>query len=280
MAENIYQNLVRTVDKSAPMSIHLCNFPVANMDWIDAQLEENMDAVLQVVVLGRAGRNESNIKNRQPIGEMFVQSNKELPDDFISIIADELNIKKVSFVDDASGFTTYQFKPQMRTLGPKYGKMLNSIRTALTLLDGTKAMDELKSTGLLKLDVEDTTIELTEDDLLIDTAQKEGLMAQSDRGYTVVLDTTLTPELIEEGFVRELISKLQTMRREADFEVQDYIEAYYDDNDHVGEIIERNADQITKDVLATSIKRHKGEDGYKKAWKVNGEDITLVVSRK
>ena len=280
MAENIYQNLVVTVDPSAPMSIHLCDFPVANTDWIDTDLEKNMDAVLQVVVLGRAGRNESNIKNRQPIGKMYVQASKELPAEFISIIADELNIKEVAFVDDASGFTTYQFKPQMRTLGPKYGKLLNSIRTALSELDGTKAMDELKATGLLKIEAEGSAIELTEEDVLIDTAQKEGLMAQTDRGFTVVLDTTLTDELIEEGFVREVISKVQTMRREADFEVQDYIEVYYSDNDRVGAIIEANKEQITKDVLATAIGQYKDQDGFKKEWKVNGEDITLVVKRK
>ena len=279
MAENVYQNLVRTVDKSAPESVHLCDFPVANKDWIDLELEENMDAVLQIVVLGRAGRNESNIKNRQPIGQMYVQSNTKLPEDFISIIAEELNIKEISFVDDASDFTTYEFKPQMRTLGPKYGKLLNGIRIALTQLDGTKAMDELKDTGLLKIEVEGQTIELTEDDLLIDTAQKEGLMAKSDYGYTVVLDTSLTPELIEEGFVREIISKLQTMRREADFEVQDYIQVYYANNDKLGQIIEDNSNEIMKDVLATSISKYNNEDGYKKDWKVNGEDITLVVTR-
>lgn len=280
MAENIYQNLVRSVDKSAPESIHLCDFPVAKTEWIDAELEKNMDAVLQVVVLGRAGRNESNIKTRQPIGQMYVQASEELPSEFISIIADELNIKEVSFVDDASGFTTYQFKPQMRTLGPKYGRLLNSIRTALADLDGTEAMDELKEAGILKLQVEDQTLELAEDDLLIDTAQKEGLMAQTDRGYTVVLDTTLTPELIEEGFVREVISKLQTMRREADFEVQDYIEVHYSDNDYIGEIIKANADQIMREVLATSITEYSQEDGYKKEWTVNGQNITLVVNRK
>ena len=279
MAENVYQNLVRTVDKSAPESVHLCDFPVANKDWIDLELEENMDAVLQIVVLGRAGRNESNIKNRQPIGQMYVQSNTKLPEDFISIVAEELNIKEISFVDDASDFTTYEFKPQMRTLGPRYGKLLNGIRIALTQLDGTKAMDELKDTGLLKIEVEGQTIELTEDDLLIDTAQKEGLMAKSDYGYTVVLDTSLTPELIEEGFVREIISKLQTMRREADFEVQDYIQVYYANNDKLGQIIEDNSNEIMKDVLATSISKYNNEDGYKKDWKVNGEDITLVVTR-
>ena len=280
MAENIYQNLVKSVDESAPMSVHLCDFPVANTQWIDTELEENMDGVLKVVVLGRAGRNESNIKTRQPIGKMYVQADKELPPAFITIVAEELNIKNVSFVDDASGFTTYQFKPQMRTLGPKYGKMLNSIRIALTELDGTKAMDELKDTGLLKLTVDGTVIELTKDDLLIDTAQKEGLMAQSDRGYTVVLDTQLSPELIEEGFVREIISKLQTMRKEAGFEVQDYINVYYSNNARIGEIITNNTAEIMGDVLATSVGEHNGEDGYKKDWKVNGEDVTLVVNRK
>ena len=280
MAENIYQNLVKSVDTSAPMSVHLCDFPVANTQWIDTELEENMDGVLKVVVLGRAGRNESNIKTRQPIGQMYVQADKELPPAFTTIVAEELNIKNVSFVDDASGFTTYQFKPQMRTLGPKYGKMLGSIRTALSQLDGTQAMDELKDTGLLKLTVDHTEIELTKDDLLIDTAQKEGLMAQSDRGYTIVLDTQLSPELIEEGFVREIISKLQTMRKEAGFEVQDYIHVYYSNNTRIGEIITSNTAEIISDVLAISVGEHKGEHGYSKDWKVNGEDVTFVVSRK
>lgn len=280
MAENIYQNIVKTVDSSAPMSVHLCDFPVAKTEWIDTSLEQNMDAVLQVVVLGRACRNESNIKNRQPVGQMYVQAEKELPTAFAQIITDELNIKNIEFTQDASGFITYAFKPQMRTLGPKYGKILNNIREALTTLDGSAAMEELESTGVLKLHVADQDIELSKEDLLIDTAQKEGFMAQSDRGYTVVLDTNLTPELIEEGFVREIISKLQTMRKEAGFEVQDYIQVYYSGNSRIGEIITRNTDEIMSEVLAKSIGEHDAEDGYKKDWKVNGEDVTFVVKRK
>lgn len=279
MAENIYQNIIKGVDASAPLSVHLCDFPVAKTEWIDNELEQNMDAVLKVVALGRACRNESNIKNRQPVGQMYVQAEKDLPADFIQIIKEELNIKNIKFTKDASGFITYAFKPQMRTLGPKYGKLLNNIRQALTELDGTKAMEELETTGFLKLHIGDNTIELSKEDLLIETAQKEGFMAQSDRGYTVVLDTNLTPELIEEGFVREVISKLQTMRKEADFEVQDYIEVSYSGNVRIGDIITRNKDEIIREVLANSIQENDPTDGYKKAWKVNGEDITFAVKR-
>ena len=215
MTEDIYQNLVRSIDKTAPESIHLCDFPAVNEAWIDKELEENMEDLLEIVVMGRACRNTANIKNRQPIGKMFVKASFTLSDFYTDIIKDELNVKEMAFTDDVREFTSYSFKPQLRTVGPKYGKHLNAIKTALAELDGNKAMDELKATGELKLDIAGEEIVLLESDLLIDTAQMEGYVSESDNDITVVLDTNLTPELIEEGYVREIISKVQTMRKEA-----------------------------------------------------------------
>ncbi|MEF9960926.1 MAG: isoleucine--tRNA ligase, partial [Niameybacter sp.] len=253
MSDEIYKNLVRTNDESAPISVHLCDFPVANESMIDSELEKYMDQVLQIVVLGRACRNESNIKNRQPVGTMYVGATESLPEAFASIVAEELNIKHVEFTSDASEFISYTFKPQMRTLGPKYGKQLNAIRTALTELDGSAAMTELDETGTLKLAIDGETIALTKEDLLISTAQKDGFMAQSEGGFTVVLDTNLTDELLEEGFVREIISKIQTMRKEANFEVQDHILVTYKDNAKIAEIMTRNNAEIASDVLANAV---------------------------
>ncbi|MEG0905619.1 MAG: isoleucine--tRNA ligase [Cellulosilyticaceae bacterium] len=279
MSDEIYKNLVRTNDESAPISVHLCDFPVANESMIDSELEKYMDQVLQIVVLGRACRNESNIKNRQPVGTMYVGATESLPEAFASIVAEELNIKHVEFTSDASEFISYTFKPQMRTLGPKYGKQLNAIRTALTELDGSAAMTELDETGTLKLAIDGETIALTKEDLLISTAQKDGFMAQSEGGFTVVLDTNLTEELLEEGFVREIISKIQTMRKEANFEVQDHILVTYKDNAKIAEIMTRNNAEIASDVLANAVTEGDLADGYTKAWKVNGEDVTLTVKR-
>ena len=246
---------------------------------IDKELEKHMDDVLQIVVLGRACRNESNIKNRQPIGTMRVGATEVLPEAYNEIIAEELNVKNVIFTEDASEFISYTFKPQMRTLGPKYGQLLNPIRTALTELDGTKAMAELNATGVLKLDINGQEIELTKDDVLISTAQKEGFVAQSEGGFTVVLDTHLSEELIEEGFVRELISKIQTMRKEADFEVQDHILVAYTGNAKIAEIMSRNNSEIASEALANEVAEGTLEDGYTKEWKVNGETVTLAVKR-
>ncbi|MEG0325714.1 MAG: isoleucine--tRNA ligase [Cellulosilyticaceae bacterium] len=279
MSDEIYKNLVRTNDESAPISVHLCDFPVANESMIDSELEKHMDQVLQIVVLGRACRNESNIKNRQPVGTMYVGATESLPDAFASIVAEELNIKHVEFTSDASEFISYTFKPQMRTLGPKYGKQLNAIRTALTELDGSAAMTELDETGTLKLAIDGEAIALTKEDLLISTAQKDGFMAQSEGGFTVVLDTNLTEELLEEGFVREIISKIQTMRKEANFEVQDHILVTYKDNAKIAEIMTRNNAEIASDVLANAVTEGDLADGYTKAWKVNGEDVILTVKR-
>lgn len=278
MAEQIYQNLVKSVDADAPASVHLCDFPVYDESMINKELEKYMNEVLEIVVLGRSCRNESGIKNRQPIGTLYVGATEVLPEEFIDIVAEELNVKHVEFTTEAAEYISYSFKPQMRTLGPKYGKMLNSIRAALAELDGTVAMSELNETGVLKLTIEGFEIELTKEDLLISTAQKEGYVAAADKGYTVVIDTNLTEELLEEGFVREIISKIQTMRKEADFEVQDHIEVAYTGNDKVAAIMAKNADYIASEVLANSVVAGSVE-GYTKDWKINGEEVTFSVKK-
>ena len=278
MTESIYQNLVRSVDKTAPESIHLCDFPVANEAWIDKELEDNMEDVLDAVVIGRACRNATNIKNRQPIGKMFIKADWKLNDFFTNIIADELNVKTVEYKDDVRDFTSYSFKPQLKTLGPKYGKILNDIRTALAGLDGNKAMDELNNSGVLKLNVAGQDIELTKEDLLIEMTQMEGFVANSDKGITVVMDTNLTDELIEEGFVREIVSKLQTMRKDAGFEVMDRITVTVEGNDKIAALMENNATQIGNVCLADSIVAGKA-DGFVKEWDINGEKVTLGVKK-
>ena len=276
IAESIYQNLVCKVDKNAPESVHLCDYPKYDEKLIDKKLEEDMDIVLSIVVAGRAGRNTANIKNRQPIGNMFVKANKNLDDMFIDIIKEELNIKNVEFKDDVSSFASYNFKPQLRTLGKKYGKLVPSIGNYLKENDGIKLMNELKETGFIKFSVEGENIELAEEDVLIETAQMEGYVSESDKNITVVLDTNLTEELLEEGFVREIISKIQTMRKEAGFEVLDKITVYYSNNEKIKNIISKNIEQIKEDVLATDI-LNDAKDGYTKDWNINGEDVTLTV---
>ncbi len=279
MTEEIYQNLVRSVDANAPESIHLCDYPVVNEQWIDTELEANMDELLKIVVMGRACRNTANIKNRQPIGQMYVKAEKDLPEFYLDIIADELNVKKVSFTSDVEAFTTYTFKPQLRTVGPKYGKFLKGIQQALAELDGNAAMASLKADGVLRLPEVDASIELSEEDLLIAMTQKDGYVTENDPSMTVVLDTNLTEELLEEGFVREIISKIQTMRKEADFEVMDQIAVYYQGSEKVNSIFTKNCDTIKKEVLATEIT--SGDQGeYKKEWNINGETVTLGVSKK
>ena len=278
MTEEIYQNLVCSIDKDAPESIHLCDFPVANEAWIDKELEANMDSVLKVVVIGRACRNTANIKNRQPIGKMYVKAEAELSEYFVEIIEDELNVKSVEFTDDVRAYSSYSFKPQLKTVGPKYGKLLGKIREALTNIDGNAAMDELKANGKLVFDFDGEACELTEEDLLIDIAQMEGFESASDYGVTVVLDTNLSEELIEEGFVREIISKIQTMRKEAGFEVMDSIKVYAQGNTVIEELLKRNADEVKAEVLATDIV-YDAMDGYSKEWSINKEEVTLGVSK-
>ena len=278
MTEDIYQNLVRSVDKDAPESIHLCDFPVANEAWIDTELEDCMEKVLKVVVMGRACRNGANIKNRQPIGTMYIKAPWELDEFYKEIIEDELNVKEVVFTDDVRNFTSYSFKPQLKTVGPKFGKQLNQIRTALTELNGNEAMDEVNATGELKLRLGEEEIVLLKEDLLIDMAQMEGYVSEGDNEVTVVLDTNLTEELIEEGFVRELISKIQTMRKEADFEVMDKITVYNDKNDKIAQLFEKNAEVIKSEVLATDI-LHEAPKGYVKDWNINGENVAIGVEK-
>ena len=278
MTEDIYQNLVRGIDANAPESIHLCDYPVANEAYIDKELEENMKEVLDIVVMGRACRNAANIKNRQPIGKMFVKAEKELPEFYKEIVAEELNVKEVEFTDDVRNFTSYTFKPQLKTVGPKYGKLLGGIKAALTSLDGNAAMDEVNATEQLKLNVNGEEVILLREDLLIDMAQTEGYVSESDYGVTVVLDTNLTPELLEEGFVREIISKIQTMRKEADFEVTDHIKVTYEGSEKAEAVFEAHKEEIGSEVLATEVKKQTPA-GYVKEWCINGEKVTLGVER-
>ena len=278
MTEDMYQNLVRSVDKDAPESIHLCDFPTVNEAWIDKDLEADMKELLEIVVLGRACRNTANIKNRQPIGTMYVKAEKKMGEFYTDIIADELNVKEVKFADDVESFISYSFKPQLRTVGPKYGKLLGGIKQALTDIDGTAAMNELRTNGVLKLDINGNDVELTEEDLLIETAQTEGYVSESDGETSVVLDTNLTPELIEEGFVREIISKIQTMRKEAGFEVMDKIVVYAHGNDKIQEVMKAHEDEIKSEVLADEMVL--GEtDGYVKEWNINKEAVTMGVKK-
>ena len=278
MTEDIYQNLVRSVDKDAPESIHLCDFPTVNEAWIDKDLEADMKELLEIVVLGRACRNTANIKNRQPIGTMYVKAEKKMSEFYTDIIADELNVKEVKFADDVESFISYSFKPQLRTVGPKYGKLLGGIRQALTDINGTAAMNELRTNGVLKLDINGNDVELTEEDLLIETAQTEGYVSEFDGETSVVLDTNLTPELIEEGFVREIISKIQTMRKEAGFEVMDKIVVYAHGNDKIQDVMKAHEDEIKSEVLADEMVL--GEtDGYVKEWNINKEAVTMGVKK-
>ncbi len=278
MAESIYQNLVRSVDKNAPESIHLCDFPTADESMVDEALERDMDLVLKIVVLGRAARNGANLKNRQPLAEMYVKADEVLGEYYTAIIADELNVKKVTFTDDMSCFTDYHFKPQLKTLGPKYGKQLGEIRTLLQNLNGAKAKKELDETGVLKLVLSTGEISLTVDDLLIEMTRSERYFSVEDGGVTVAIDTELTQELIEEGFVRELVSKLQTMRKEAGFEVEDHIIAAVCTNEKIQALMQANRDSIAEDVLADELVTEP-VDGYTKDWDLNGEAVTLAVKK-
>ena len=278
MTEEIYQNLVKSLDENTPESIHLCNFPQIHEEWIDKELEEKMADLMQVVVLGRACRNTANIKNRQPIGEMYIKSPIELEKMYIDIIADELNVKIVQFVDDIGKFISYTFKPQLKTVGPKYGKLLNGIRKHLSELDGNAAMSELKEQDALKFEVDGSQVILSEEDLLIETAQMENFVAESYGEVSVILNTNLTPELIEEGFVREIISKVQTMRKEADFEVTDKICLSAKDNDKILDLIKAHEEEIKSEVLAKEIILGETK-GYEKEWNINSEKVVLGVSK-
>ena len=278
MTEDIYQNLVRSLDEKAPESIHLCDYPVADPSVIDKELEANMDEVLKLVVMGRACRNAANIKNRQPIGKMFVKSENVLPTFYQEIVEEELNVKSLEFTDDVRAFTSYSFKPQLRTVGPKFGKILGGIKAALDSIDGNAAMDEIHATGMLKLDVSGQEITLLESDLLIEMSQMEGYVSENDNGITVVLDTNLTEELLTEGFVRELISKIQTMRKEAGFEVTDKIKVSYQGTEKANAVFGAYAEEIGGEVLATEV-MNTVPAGYTKEWSINGENVTIGVER-
>ncbi len=278
MTEDIYQNMVRSVDKDAPESIHLCDFPQVHEEMIDKALEESMKDVLAAVVMGRACRNDAAIKNRQPIGKMYIKADFSLDDFYVDIIKDELNVKEVVFTDDVRDFTSYTFKPQLRTVGPKYGKQLGGIQKTLGSLDGNAAMDELKTSGKLVFDVNGVAVELTEDDLLISMAQKEGYVSQEDNQMTVVLDTNLTKELVEEGFVYEIISKIQTMRKDAGFEVMDHIRVSLGGNERLYAIAENNREAICGKVLAEELSADASY-AVSKEWNVNGENVTISLER-
>ncbi|MBS6396429.1 MAG: isoleucine--tRNA ligase [Clostridiales bacterium] len=278
MTEDIYRNLVCSIDKNAPESVHLCDFPAVDQKMIDKELEAAMEEILDIVVMGRAARNTANMKNRQPIGTMYVRADKELSEMYRSIIADELNIKQIVFKEDLSDFTSYTFKPQLKTVGPKYGKLLNGIRQYLAEVNGREAMNRLEETGSLSFDIAGENVVLSKEDLLIDTAQTEGYVTEADNKVTVVLDTNLSEDLVEEGFVREIISKVQTMRKEAGFEVMDKIVVYSTGNGKIAKFMEIYRDQIQNDVMAADI-RFEEAKGYVKEWNINGETVTLGVEK-
>ena len=278
MTEDIYQNLVRSIDKDAPESIHLCDFPVVNEAYIDKELEANMDNVLKLVVMGRACRNTANIKNRQPIGQMYVKADFEVPEFYQDIVRDELNVKTVTFTQEVRDFTSYSFKPQLKTVGPKYGKMLGGIKAALAEIDGNAAMDELNATEALKFVISGQEVVLSREDLLIETAQMPGFVSENDNGITVVLDTNLSEELLEEGFVREIISKVQTMRKEAGFEVMDKIAITYAGTEKAEKVFADNADTVAEETLALAVTKAE-PTGYVKEWKINGEKVILGVEK-
>ena len=278
MAEDIYRNLVCSIDETAPESVHLCDFPVVEESYIDKKLEADMDEVLQIVVLGRACRNTSNLKQRQPLAHMYVKAEHELPEFFKDIVAEELNVKEVAFTSDVRSFTSYTFKPQLKTLGRRFGSRLNALKEVLNNLDGNMAMDSLDATGKVMVTVAGVEEELAIEDLLIESAQKEGYVSDSNYGITVVLDTNLTEELIEEGFVRELISKVQTMRKDSDFEVMDHINVYVSGNATIEALMKKNEDEIKTTVLAEELVIGT-LDGITKEWNLNGETVTIGVKK-
>ena len=276
ISEDIYQNLVRTVDKNAPESVHLCDFPTVCESMIDKKLEDDMEFILNVVVLGRSARNGANIKNRQPLSEIYVKTDRDVSDYYRDIVEDELNVKKAVFVSDVSAFSSYSFKPQLKTVGPKYGKHLGEIKKTLSELDGNAAMAELEEKGALKFSFGGDDVVLTKDDLLIEVMQKEGYYSVADHGITVALNITLTDALIEEGYVRELISKIQTMRKDAGFDVTDHIMLSVDGNEKLADVLERNLAAISKSVLADG---SDTDGGISKEWDINGENVTITVKK-
>ncbi|HIW21449.1 MAG TPA: isoleucine--tRNA ligase [Candidatus Dorea intestinavium] len=278
MTEEIYQNLVRSIDKDAPKSIHLCDYPTYQEAWVDKELEVNMDQVLKIVVMGRACRNTANIKNRQPIGTMYIKAPSELPDYYKDIVRDELNVKEIEYTSDVSQYTAYNFKPQLKTVGPKYGKLLGGIKKHLESMDSLGAMKDLNEKGALTFEVAGETVELTREDLLIESAKTEGFVSESDADITVVLKTTLSKELLEEGFVREIVSKIQTMRKEAGFEVMDKITVTYEGNDTANAIFTKNREEIADETLCVDTTQ-KEPQGFVKEWNINGEKLVIGVEK-
>ena len=278
MAEDIYQNLVRAIEKEVPLSVHLCDFPVSDKTFIDKDLEKSMDLVLKIVVQGRACRNTAGIKNRQPLSKIYVKAEYKLEEEFKQLVADELNLKEIVFTDDTGNFNDYKFKPQLKTIGPRYGKLLPKISQELANVNGIEAMQKLKNGESIRFNIDGTDITLAIEDVIVEETQMPGYVTEDDGGVIVVLDTNLTPELVEEGFVREIVSKIQTMRKDAGFEVQDNIEVYHENNDKIAEIIEKNITKISEEVLAKGIYNKSGE-GFKKEWKINGQPVTLTVKK-
>ena len=276
ITESIYQNLVRSIDKEAPESIHLCDYPVVDEKYIDHELEEKMGTVLDIVVLGRAARNEANIKNRQPVKDLYVNAKTRLDDFYTAIVASELNVKNVTFKDDMESYLNYSFKPDFKVLGPKAGKKIGEIKAVLAGLDGHKAKDELDSTHKLVVMLKDGEFELQPEDIEVTMAQTDGFMAERHNGVTIALSTKLTPELIEEGFVNEIVSKIQTMRKDNGFEVMDHITVYVDGNDKLADIVKRNEEHIRTITLANVVV-YGSTDGFSREWKINGETVTLAV---
>ena len=278
MSESIYQNLVREIDKDTPESVHLCDFPEVDEKLIDTDLETKMDELLQIVVLGRAARNTANIKNRQPVGKIFVKADGELSDFYKDIIADELNVKEVVFTDDVAEFTDYEIKPNFKTLGKRFGPKINKVKEILAGLDGAQAMAELDEKNEVKINLDGLDEFIAREDLVIESKQTDSFVSETDRGITVVIDTNLTEELIEEGFVRELISKIQTMRKDADYEVMDHIRVYVDGNDRIRDIFKNNEGSIKHDVLATEV-AYDTKGGQSKEWSINGETVVLGTEK-
>ncbi|MBQ4066798.1 MAG: isoleucine--tRNA ligase, partial [Clostridia bacterium] len=279
MAEDIYRNLVCTIDESAPISVHFCDYPEVDEAMIDTALEDDMEFILQAVTLGRAARNGANIKNRQPLSEICIKTDREVSDYYREIVEEELNVKKATFTKDVSAISSYSFKPQLKTVGPKYGKLLGGIRQYLTDVDGNAAMAQLNSTGALTFEVNGSPVSLTKEDLLIDVQQKEGWFSVAEGELTVALCTILTDDLIEEGFVRELISKVQTMRKDSDFNVMDRIAVCVVGSDKIRAILEKDASDFKSAVLCDDLSFKAGLEGISKDWSINGEAVTITIKR-
>lgn len=278
MSDEIYLNIVKGLENDAPDSVHMCDYPVSDPALIDKALEKNMDFALKVVTLGRACRNEANIKNRQPLATIYIDADFKMDNEFIDVVAEELNVKQVLYINNSTKFTTYKFKPQLKTLGPKYGKLIPEIGKYLAESDGDTLFNELKEQSSIEFNIRGTDIILSENDLLIETVQKEGYVSATENGLIITIDTNLSEGLIEEGFVREIISKVQTMRKDAGFEVQDRIVFGYGNNSRIAAIAEKYSKEIAGDILAKDISSEI-DGGYVKKWNINGEESVFAVRK-